>query len=139
MKLILQVTDSDTSVIGLTNDPEIVEQIITDAWSQVRFGEEELVKIMHEDTPMYTARSKTLAQEDGFEYVDNDGNPINADGSEFDSEVVVETPMYEYAGEYMWIVKDAAADRLINASSGDYIFDLSLLFENNENLVIATT
>ena len=140
MKVILQVTDSDTSVTGLTNNPEVAEKIILDAWREVRFGEEELVKIVYEGIPLYTSRTKAEPEVDEFEYVDNDGNPINADGSEkSDTEIIIETPMYDYSSEYLWMIKDVDEDRVVNVSSDNlFLGDVHSLFEANESVVVSS-
>lgn len=137
MKVVLQVCPVDTAVIGLTRDSEVAERIISDAFKDVRFGEEELVKIEYEGVVLYTSRSKALADEDEFEYIDNDGTPIEADGSPKGEKTVGEVPEFEYTGEYFWLVKNAEEDQTISVSASDYFMhDIQSLLEAHENIVI---
>ena len=152
MKVVLEVSDFDTVLLGLTSDMDIAEKLIVDKFKEQAIDNDELVSVEYKGKLLYTIRNKTEVYQpdsDGFEYEDNEGNPINADGSpkvsddlDDDIEIVDDTPEYEYEGEFIWIVSDVEPDQPLNLVASEYI-DLFKFttdpFQADENLVLVTS
>lgn len=139
--IVLEVSSDDMTLIGITDKEEVAVEIIKDQAATYTISGDELVKIQHEGNAVFTIRRRPVVVPDEYEYVDNDGNPINSDGSDIveGEPALVEELPYEY-DTTVWIIRSAEEDKAIGISSSEYYL-LSegphSPFEDNENIVVS--
>lgn len=136
MFLVCTNGDVDFAVEYIVETAEDAEKEVIGLFSANSDKGDELVKIQYEGDTLYAVRRKPVVVPDEYEYVDNDGNPINADGSDITEEVVVEENPYEY-DSLVWIVREVKqfANRVNLTSSQHYLITSGSNppFEHDEN------
>jgi hypothetical protein len=145
MKLVLEIAYDDNTFIGFSSDEAVAEAMIVERFKEVGSEGSELIRIEYNDQPVYSIRSKFAEPEDdGFEYVDNEGNTINADGSDFieSDDLVIEEDKYEYSADFLWVIRDGQEGNPVNIASSEYYLvntGPTNPFEENEDLVVIST
>jgi hypothetical protein len=144
MLLVFEISSDDNTFVGFTKDEAVAEAMIVEKFKELALVEDELVKIEYEGRPVYTIRRKPAVVADEFEYVDNEGNPINADGSDIieSDDIVMDDVAYEYDGDVLWTIREGEEDKPVGLSSSDYYLlsqGPNNPFERDENLAIITT
>jgi hypothetical protein len=131
--------DDDFVVDSCWKQHEEAEARITELFRAVSDTGNELVKIGYQGDSLYATRFKPEPFVDEYEYVDNDGNPINADGSEkVEGAPVVEEQPYVYE-DSIWIIRFIQSGKPIELSASEhYLFATGLNhpFEADENLIV---
>lgn len=139
MFLVCTNGDVDFAVEYIVATFEDAEKEVIGLFSAFREGSDELVKIQYEGDTLYAVRRKPVVIPDQYEYVDNDGNPINADGSDITEEVVVEEDPYEY-DSILWIVRkvEKFGKHIDLTSSQHYLITSgsNIPFEHDANLTV---
>lgn len=146
MKLIFEVTADETILVGFTEDETLAETLIVDRFTKVAQDSDELVMVVIDGVKTYTIRSliNQGPVEDDFEYVDNEGNEINQDGSDIsESDLVMDDEIeYEYSEEFLWAIHTGEPDRDINISQQSmFLLDIGLgsPFERDDSLATIST
>lgn len=146
MKLVFEVTADETILVGFTKDETFAETLIIDRFYAAASEGDELVMTVIDGVKTYTIRSMTSIpeDEDDFEYVDNDDNDINADGSEIteSDDLIDDIPEYEFSEEFLWAIHTGESDKDISVSQQSmFLIDIGLgsPFERDENLATIAT
>lgn len=136
MFLVCTNGDSDFAVEYIVETAEAAEKEVIGLFSAFGVKDDELVKIQYEGDTLYAVRRKPVVIPDQYEYVDNDGNPINADGSDIAEAVVIEEHPYEY-DSLIWIVREVEkfGKHIDLTSSQHYLFTsgINIPFEHDAN------
>lgn len=144
MQVGLEVAFDDNIVVGF-GDEATVEDMIVKRFREVASADTEdtLLRIEHEGSVLYAVRSKIVKEADNFEYVDNEDNPINADGSDYvESDTQIVEDIYDIGADYLWILRSAAEGQPLNLSFSDYYLITTgphNVFEDREDFAIIAT
>ena len=144
MKLIFEVTVEDNILVGFTEDETLAETLIIDRFYAAASEGDELVMTIIDGVKTYTIRTLVNVpgeDEDELEYVDNDGNPITADGQDIveSDDLVDDVPEYEFNEEFLWAIHTGEPDKDLNVSQQSmFLIDIGhgSPFERDENLAI---
>lgn len=146
MNLVFELSCDDNCFVGFTKDDVIAEYMVIEKFKEISSTGDRLIRIENKGERLYAIQKQTeLPFEDEFEYVDNDGNPINSDGTELlESEATVEKgPEYELMEDFVWFIKKGVEDVPVSISSSEHYFSIvgspTSPFTLTENVTIIST
>lgn len=146
MNLVFELSCDDNCFVGFTKDDVIAEYMVIEKFKEISSTGYRLIRIENKGERLYAIQKQTeLPFEDEFEYVDNDGNPINSDGTELlESEATVEKgPEYELMEDFVWFIKKGVEDVPVSISSSEHYFSIvgspTSPFTLTENVTIIST
>lgn len=141
MFLVCANHEDDFEVLGVNLFSSDAESVVLSKVEDIAEPGDELVKIVYQGDMLYTTRYKPVVVPDQYEYVDNDGNPINADGSDIVEGAPVEEIPYEYYST-VWIIKPISLGQPIELSASEH-YSLSSgtdsPFRTHESLTLLKT
>lgn len=150
MYIALEVRFDDSTILMVGGDKAFMEDLIIKKFNELAVqGEDELVLRPIDDAEVYTIRRKIIDQlvdDDGFEYEDNEGNPIRPDGTAILDSDEAEGELeehFEVPGDYYWVIREIELDTQLDISTGTELYTEMTMsstspFEDEENTAIVT-
>jgi hypothetical protein len=107
MYLVFEVPSSSEPLFyGAFDQAAQASMLVLKKFKEISLPGDELVGLHTDKGGLLTLRKKEIIEPDPFEYVDNDGNDINADGSLKSPDDALAEPeeRYVYDFDYLWAI-----------------------------------
>lgn len=123
LKAVFESTFEGKSLTMIATDDSVAEASIVEKFNETAPADSELIMLVVDQVPVYTIRTKISGSvEDEFEYVDNEGNPINEDGTDFlESDNAAAEPYWEIPGNFYWSIEPAEVNAPLTLQEDIYM------------------